>query len=108
MSRCKIMVSITFINRDKTEIKVNAMVGCSLLDVVKENNIDLIGACDGNCACGSCHVYIDDETLKRIEPANEDEENVLDVVFNIKHNSRLACQVIVTNEMDGAVITIPE
>ena len=102
------MVNITFINRDKTEINVQANIGQTLLDVVKENNIDLIGACDGNCACGSCHVYIDEDTLKKIEPATEDEESVLDVVFNIKPNSRLACQVVVNEEMEGARITIPE
>ena len=102
------MVAITFINKDKTEIKVDAKVGQTLLEVAKENNIDLIGACDGNCACGSCHIYIDEETLKKIEPAKEDEDNVLDIVFNLQQNSRLACQVIVSEEMEGAVITIPE
>ena len=102
------MVNITFINKDKTEINVKANAGQTLLDVVKENNIDLIGACDGNCACGSCHVYIDEDTLKKIEPATEDEENVLDIVFNIKPNSRLACQVVVDEKMEGARITIPE
>ena len=102
------MATIIFINKDKTEKKVEAKVGQTLLDVIKENNIDLIGACDGACACGTCHIYIDEETLKKIEPANEDEENVLDVVFNIKSNSRLACQVKVVEEMEGAIIEIPE
>ena len=70
--------------------------------------ITFIGACGGSCACGSCHVYIDEETLKKIEPAKEEEEDVLDIVFNLKTNSRLACQVVVSGTMEGAIITIPE
>lgn len=102
------MPKITFIQRDGKRIEVDAKVGQTLLEVAEQNNIELVGACGGSCACGSCHVYIDEETLKKIEPPKEDEENVLDVVFNIQPNSRLACQVVVSEEMDGAIITIPE
>ena len=99
------MVKMTFI-KDQQRIEVNAKIGQTLLEVARENNVDLIGACDGNCACGSCHVYIDENTLKKITPAKE-EENVLDVVFNIKPNSRLACQVVVSEDLENAIITIP-
>ena len=100
------MVKMTFI-KDQQKIEVNAKIGQTLLEVARENNVDLIGACDGNCACGSCHVYIDENTLKKITPAKEEEENVLDVVFNIKPNSRLACQVVVSEDLENAIITIP-
>ena len=103
----KFMVKITFIQKNGTKVEVEANVGQTLLEVAEQNNIDLIGACGGSCACGSCHVYIDEETLKKIEPAKDDEENVLDVVFNLQSNSRLACQVVVSEVMDGAIITIP-
>ncbi len=101
------MVTITFIKGDVSK-KVDAEVGKTLLQVAEENNIELVGACGGSCACGSCHVYIDEETLKKIEPAQEEEEDVLDIVFDLKPNSRLACQVVVSEAMDGAIITIPE
>ncbi len=101
------MPKITFIQKDNSEIEVEAEIGKTLLDVIKENNINLIGACDGACACGTCHVLIDEETLSKIEPAKEDEENILDIVFGIQHNSRLACQVIITEQMEDAIITIP-
>lgn len=101
------MPKITFIQKDNSEIEVDATVGKTLLDVIKENNIDLIGACNGVCACGTCHVLIDEETLSKIEPAKEDEESILDIVFGIQHNSRLACQVIITEQMEDAIITIP-
>lgn len=103
-----IMVKIIFIQNDKTKIEVSANVGQTLLDVIKANSINVIGACDGACACGTCHVYIDDSTLKKIESASDDEKNVLDIVFNVQPNSRLACQIVITEEMDGMVVTIPE
>jgi 2Fe-2S ferredoxin len=101
------MPKITFIQKDNSEIEVEAEIGKTLLDVIKENNINLIGACNGACACGTCHVLIDEETLSKIEPAKEDEEDILDIVFGIQHNSRLACQVIITEQMEDAIITIP-
>ena len=102
------MVKITFIDKNKVKKDVDCNSGETLLEVIKNNNIDLIGACDGACACGTCHIYIDEETLKKIDPASENEENVLDVVFNVKPNSRLACQIVITEQMEGAIITIPE
>ncbi len=106
-------VRITFIQKDKAKVEVDAEVGQTLLDVIKANSIDVIGACDGACACGTCHVYVDQETLKRIgdissDKVSDDEKNVLDIVFNVQPNSRLACQMLITKDMDGAVITVPE
>ena len=103
------MPKIVFVNKDGSKTEVNAKNGQTILDVAQDNNItDLIGACNGSCACGTCHVYIDEETLKKIEQPKEEEENVLDVVFDVKQNSRLACQVVVNDKMNNAVITIPE
>ena len=101
------MVAITFV-KGAVSKKVDAEVGKTLLQVAEENQVEIVGACGGSCACGSCHVYIDEETLKKIEPAKEEEEDVLDVVFDLKPNSRLACQVVVSETMEGAIITIPE
>ena len=101
------MVAITFI-KGEVEKSVDAEKGKTLLQVAEENNVGLFGACGGACACGSCHIYVDEETLKKIEPASEDEENVLDIVFGLQQNSRLACQIVVDEKLEGAVITIPE
>ena len=65
-----------------------------------------MGACEGACACGTCHIYVDEEHLSKIEKPSENEENVLDIVFNLQQNSRLACQVNTCKELDGAVITV--
>lgn len=101
------MITLTFIqNGEEFNIYVDENSGKTLLDIAKENDIPLMGACDGSCACGTCHIYIDEEHLQKIEKPLEEEENILDVVFNVQQNSRLACQVIVCKELDGAKITI--
>ena len=102
------MITLTFIQQDgvKMQVSVNELSRVSLLEVAKNNNIAIIGACDGACACGTCHVKIDKEHLSKIEKPKENEENVLDIVFNVEDNSRLACQVYVCKELDGATITI--
>ena len=102
------MAKITFIQANGEKKTVDAENGKTLLEIAKENNINLTGACDGACACGTCHVYIDEQTLSKMKTPKEDGENVLDIVFNVQPNSRLACQVVVGDEMDGAVVTIPE
>lgn len=102
------MITLTFIQTDgeRKNISIDENEHVSLLEVAKNNNIDIIGACDGACACGTCHVKIDKEHLSKIEKPSENEENVLDIVFNVEDNSRLACQVKVCKELDGAIITI--
>src|SRR5574344_2224539 len=100
------MIEINFIEPNGVSKTVKAEAGQTLLEVAKENDMSLIGACDGACACGTCHVYIDEETLKKIEPADDNEENVLDVVFNVQPNSRLACQIVISEEMNGMTVTI--
>ena len=102
------MITLTFIQTDgeRKNISIDENEHISLLEVAKNNNIDIVGACDGACACGTCHVKIDKEHLSKIEKPSENEENVLDIVFNVEDNSRLACQVKVCKELDGAIITI--
>ena len=101
------MAKLIFVKGDK-KTEVEAQNGLSILEVAEQNNIELYGNCGGNCACGSCHIYIDEEHLSQLEKPKEEEENVLDIVFNLQQNSRLACQVFVCDELDGAIITIPE
>ena len=88
--------------------KLKCIAFCTNIQSCKLMAEELYGNCGGNCACGSCHIYIDEEHLNKIEKPSEEEENVLDIVFNLQQNSRLACQVFVCDELDGAIITIPE
>ncbi|VDL59599.1 unnamed protein product [Hymenolepis diminuta] len=90
---------------------VQANVGDTLFDVVLNNNLDIdgFGACDGELACSTCHLILSDDVYNRLpNPPSEEELDLLDTAPLITDTSRLGCQVIVSEEMDGALIKIPE
>jgi 2Fe-2S ferredoxin len=86
---------------------VNASVGDTLLDVTKKNKLRLLGACGGVGLCGACHVFIDNEFLPKLNEKTENEENFLDIFPIAQSNSRLACQVIVSKDLDGMTVIVP-
>lgn len=104
-------VHVSFVDADGNPVKadVDAYVGESLLQVAQRNDIELEGACEGVCACSTCHVIFPDEDIfdNVLEEASEDEEDMLDMAFGLTETSRLSCQIIVTDEMDGIEIEIP-
>jgi len=101
------MPRITFIDSDGTRHEVNAPAGLSVLEIAHQNDIDLEGACEGSLACSTCHVIVDPAWYKRLEPASEDEEDMLDLAFGLEKTSRLGCQIIVTDELDGLTLRLP-
>jgi len=105
------LIHVSFVDHDGNPVKpdVDAYVGESLLQVAQRNDIELEGACEGVCACSTCHVVIPDEDAfyNTLEEASEDEEDMLDMAFGLTETSRLSCQIIVTDEMDGLQIEIP-
>jgi ferredoxin, 2Fe-2S len=101
------MPSMTFINADGTRKVVDAPLGFSVLELAHRNDIDLEGACEGSLACSTCHVIVDPEWYSVLEEATEDEEDMLDLAFALTHTSRLGCQIIMTDELDGLVVSVP-
>lgn len=101
------MPRMTFINADGTRLEVEAPVGLSVLEIAHRNNIDLEGACEGSLACSTCHVVVDPEWYDLLIEASEDEEDMLDLAFGLTHTSRLGCQIIMTDELDGLTVTLP-
>lgn len=100
------MPKIIFKTEDK-EITIDAIVGETLLEAANRSDIPLFGGCGGAGVCGTCHVFIDQEFLKKLnEPALE-ELDLIDVLPNGNSNSRLACQITITEDLDGMVVTIP-
>ncbi len=91
----------------KKETIVESLVGMTVLEAAHKHDVQLEGACEGNCACGTCHVVLDEATFKKLSAAKEEEEDVLQVAFDRKGTSRLACQVKVTKELEGATVTMP-
>ena len=99
------MPKITFVVDDK-EYCTDADVGDTLLAVAKKNNVPMFGGCDGACVCGTCHVTIDKNHMTQTGDIEYAEDDLLDCLPKRTENSRLACQVIVTDELDNAVVTV--
>jgi 2Fe-2S ferredoxin len=101
------MPKITFVNTDGTRVEVEAPIGLSVLEIAHRNNIDLEGACEGSLACSTCHVIVDPEWYDVLALAKEDEEDMLDLAFGLTKTSRLGCQIIMTEELDGLTVSLP-
>ena len=103
------MPKITYIDSFNEERTVDAKVGDSLVETALTNDVPGIDAdCGGACACATCHVYIAEEWVDKIVKAEELEVDMLSVAEGVRENSRLACQIDVSEDMDGLVVTTPE
>jgi ferredoxin, 2Fe-2S len=96
-----------FVERDGNRREVDAPVGLSLLEIARRNDIDIEGACEGSLACSTCHVIVDADWYELLKDAAEDEEDMLDLAFGLTQTSRLGCQIIMTEELDGLTVTLP-
>ncbi len=101
------MPKIVFIERDGTRREVEAPLGLSMLEIAHRHDIDIEGACEGSLACSTCHVIVDADWYDLLKEASEDEEDMLDLAFNLTRTSRLGCQIIITEELDGLTVRLP-
>jgi 2Fe-2S ferredoxin len=101
------MPRVIFIERDGRRREIEAPLGLSLLEIAHKNDIDIEGACEGSLACSTCHVIVDPEWHDLLKEASEDEEDMLDLAFGLTATSRLGCQIIITEELDGLIVRLP-
>jgi 2Fe-2S ferredoxin len=101
------MPRMIFIERDGTRREVEAPLGLSVLEIAHKQDIDIEGACEGSLACSTCHVIVDQEWYELLKDASEDEEDMLDLAFGLTATSRLGCQIVMTEELDGLVVRLP-
>lgn len=101
------MPKITFVKRDNTELTVDVPNGISVLEVAHKHGLDLEGACEGSLACSTCHVIVDAEWFGKLAPASDDEEDMLDLAFGLTHTSRLGCQIMMSDALDGLKVALP-
>ena len=101
------MPKVIFIERNGTRREFVEPVGLSLLEVAHKHDIDLEGACEGSLACSTCHVVVEPEWYDLLPDATEDEEDMLDLAFALTKTSRLGCQIILGEELDGLTVRLP-
>ena len=103
------MPKITYIEHDGKTHTIEVASGLSVMEGAVQNNIPGIDAdCGGSMACATCHVYVKEEWLNKIPKADEGEVDMIDMAFEPKKNSRLSCQILITDELDGLTVTTPK
>ena len=102
------MPKITYIEHNGKPHTQEVSNGLTVMEGAVQNNIPGIDAdCGGSCACATCHVYVKEEWLDKLPTKEDGEEDMLDMAFEPKNNSRLSCQLIVSDELDGLEVNIP-
>lgn len=101
------MIRVVFIDRNGQRREVSAKDGDSVLDVAHANDIDMEGACEGSMACSTCHVIVGERWYDRLPEPREEEEDMLDLAFDLHETSRLGCQIVLTPELDGIELSLP-
>ncbi|MBV9859300.1 MAG: ferredoxin family 2Fe-2S iron-sulfur cluster binding protein [Alphaproteobacteria bacterium] len=102
------MPKMVFVERNGVRREVDAPLGMSVLEIAHKHGIDIEGACEGSLACSTCHVIVDPEWYERLQEASEDEEDMLDLAFGLTTTSRLGCQIVMTEELDGLTVQLPK
>jgi 2Fe-2S ferredoxin len=86
--------------------ELEAVEGWRVMEIIREHGLPMEGTCGGACACATCHVVVDDAWTSKLHPARDDEEDMLDNVPNVMPGSRLCCQLIYSEELDGLTVTL--
>ena len=103
------MAKITYITHDNKTHAVDVQNGLTVMEGAVQNDIPGIDAdCGGGMACATCHVYVKEEWFNRLPPKTEGEDDMLDQAFEPKTNSRLSCQIEVSEDLDGLEVNLPE
>jgi len=100
---------ITFIEFDGTAHEIDVPAGGSVMEAAVSNNVPGIDAdCGGACACATCHVFVNEEWMGQVGERGDMEQSMLDFAENVRATSRLSCQIVLTDELDGLVVDMPE
>lgn len=101
------MPKITFIEKNGQPREVDAPNGLSVMEVSHKHGIDIEGACGGCLACATCHVVVHPDWYGKLPEKQEAEEDMLDLAFDLRKTSRLCCQLLVNDDLDGLVVALP-
>ena len=102
------MVRVVFLERDGGRKECDAASGVTMLELAHENDVDIEGVCGGSLACATCHLHIADEWCGKLEVASEEELDMMELAYDRQENSRLGCQIVVTEALDGLTVSLPK
>ncbi|RVQ66432.1 2Fe-2S iron-sulfur cluster binding domain-containing protein [Croceicoccus ponticola] len=101
------MPKLIVVNREGEESTVDAAEGLSVMEAIRDNGFDeLLALCGGCCSCATCHIYVDPSFKDKLPEVSEDEDDLLDSSDHRNENSRLSCQIPLTDDLDGLKVTI--
>ena len=98
---------MTFIEKDGHALEIDAPKGLSVMEVSHKHGIDIEGACGGCLSCATCHVVVHPDWVEKTGSPSEDEEDMLDLAYDLETTSRLSCQILMTDDLDGLVVALP-
>ena len=102
------MPKMVFIENDGNRKEVDAPNGLSVMEIAHRHGVDIEGACDGSLACSTCHVIVEPAWTAKLDEPSEDEEDMLDLAFGLTETSRLGCQIIMSEALDGLTVELPK
>ena len=102
------MVKVIFLERDGNRKECDAASGTTMLELAHDNDVDIEGVCGGSLACATCHLHIESSWLGKLEAASEEELDMMELAHDRKENSRLGCQIVVTEALDGLTVSLPK
>jgi 2Fe-2S ferredoxin len=98
------MIYVT--DQDGNEHALEGIDGWRVMEIIKDYGLPIKAECGGACACATCHVYVDEAWVEKLYPPRDDEQDLLDTAPDVKDNSRLSCQIIMSEEFDGLKLTL--
>ncbi|MCI5048764.1 MAG: 2Fe-2S iron-sulfur cluster-binding protein [Rickettsiales bacterium] len=99
-------VNVKVTDRGGKQHELVGLDGWRLMEVIRDNELPIKAECGGACSCATCHVYVASEWLDKLAPVSGEEEEMLDEAFEVEDNSRLSCQIILSDALEGLEVTL--
>lgn len=93
-------------DQDGKEHALDGIDGWRVMEIIRDHGLPIKAECGGCCACGTCHVYVDEAWVDKLYPMRDDEEEALDTAFDVTERSRLSCQILMSKDLDGLRLTL--
>ena len=93
-------------DRDGKQHALDALEGWRVMEIIRDHGLPIKAECGGACCCATCHVYVDQDWVDKIPEKRDDEEDMLDEAIDVQDNSRLSCQILMREELDGLIVTL--